>query len=700
MANTFLLFTYLIFIAFSAISATAGNALSTLDHDNAIPSGSNFTFVCDRSRYTSLGLNMSNFAFCDSSLSYDVRAKDLVNHMTLHEKVKQLGDNAYGVPRLGLPKYEWWSEALHGVSDIGPGTFFDDLVPAATSFPTVILTTASFNESLWRNIGQVVSTEARAMYNLGRAGLTYWSPTINVVRDPRWGRTTETPGEDPFIVGTYAANYVRGLQDIEGTENYEDLNSRPLKVSSCCKHFAAYDVDDWKGVERYTFDARVTEQDMIETFLLPFEMCVKEGDASCVMCSYNRVNGIPTCADPKLLNQTIRGDWNLHGTGFGLWDLLHQFHSKFSAAREGKGGIHRQVTNIPLCGADEGVPCRFISPIDGFSRYANVDYKIGCDVACKNESLIFPAMKAAKSADATIIVAGIDLSIEAESLDREDLLLPGYQTQFINQVANISKGPVILVIMSAGGVDISFAKSNISNIKAILWAGYPGEEGGLAIADVVFGKYNPGGRLPVTWYEAEYVDQLPMTSMQLRPDDRLGYPGRTYKFFNGSTVYPFGYGLSYTKFKYSLTSSFPSVHFKLNRFQHCYQLRYETDAFRPPCPAVLTDHLPCDDHHFNFEVEVKNVGSRDGNEVIIVYSKPPEGIVGAYIKQVIGFKRVFVQAGSSVKVKFRLNLCKSLHLIDYNAYSVLPSGGHTIVVGDDIASFPLQISFSSVEGYY
>ncbi|XP_021686167.2 probable beta-D-xylosidase 5 [Hevea brasiliensis] len=750
---------------------------------------------------------MSNFAFCDSSLSYDVRAKDLVNHMTLHEKVKQLGDNAYGVPRLGLPKYEWWSEALHGVSDIGPGTFFDDLVPAATSFPTVILTTASFNESLWRNIGQVVSTEARAMYNLGRAGLTYWSPTINVVRDPRWGRTTETPGEDPFIVGTYAANYVRGLQDIEGTENYEDLNSRPLKVSSCCKHFTAYDVDDWKGVERYTFDARVTEQDMIETFLLPFEMCVKEGDASCVMCSYNRVNGIPTCADPKLLNQTIRGDWNLHGyivsdcdsievmvddqeflsdtnedavaqtlkagldldcgiyyTNFtqnsvrqgkareeyidrsltylyvvlmrvGFFDGSNKFESlgkddvcnkehielAAQAAREGIVLLKNDNETLPLSsdkikklavvgphanateamiGNYAGVPCRFISPIDGFSRYANVDYKIGCDVACKNESLIFPAMKAAKSADATIIVAGIDLSIEAESLDREDLLLPGYQTQFINQVASISKGPVILVIMSAGGVDISFAKSNISNIKAILWAGYPGEEGGLAIADVVFGKYNPGGRLPVTWYEAEYVDQLPMTSMQLRPDDRLGYPGRTYKFFNGSTVYPFGYGLSYTKFKYSLTSSFPSVHFKLNRFQHCYQLRYETDAFRPPCPAVLTDHLPCDDHHFNFEVEVKNVGSRDGNEVVIVYSKPPEGIVGAYIKQVIGFKRVFVLAGSSVKFKFRLNLCKSLHLIDYNAYSVLPSGGHTIVVGDDIASFPLQISFSSVEGYY
>lgn len=232
---------------------------------------------------------MSNFAFCDSSLSYAARVKDLVDQMTLSEKVYQLGNLAYGVPRLGLPKYEWWSEALHGVSNVGPGTFYDDVVPGSTSFPTVISSTASFNESLWKKIGQVhlviyvrktililiwglmpyfiscflsllkaASTEARAMYNLGRAGLTFWSPNINVVRDPRWGRALETPGEDPFVVGRYAVQYVRGLQDVVGHEtNYTDLNTRPLKVSSCCKHYAAYDVDFWLGVDRTSFDARV-----------------------------------------------------------------------------------------------------------------------------------------------------------------------------------------------------------------------------------------------------------------------------------------------------------------------------------------------------------------------------------------------------------------------------------------------------------
>lgn len=123
----------------------------------------------------------------------------------------------------------------------------------ATAHALVIILFFSF----WVKLLQAVSTEARAMYNLGRAGLTFWSPTINVLRDPRWGRATETPGEDPFIVGKYAANYVRGLQDVEGHDNYTDPNSRPLKVSSCCKHYAAYDVDNWSGVDRFHFDARV-----------------------------------------------------------------------------------------------------------------------------------------------------------------------------------------------------------------------------------------------------------------------------------------------------------------------------------------------------------------------------------------------------------------------------------------------------------
>ena len=201
-----------------------------------------------------------------------------------------------------------------------------------------------------------------------------------------------------------------------------------------------------------------------------------------------------------------------------------------------------------------------------------------------------------------------------------------------------------------------------------------------------------GGRLPITWHEANYVDRLPMTSMPLRPVHSLGYPGRTYKFFNGSTVYPFGYGLSYTKFNYTLVSSQSSLPINLNKLQHCRDLDYDSDSFKPECPAVLVDDLECN-KYIEFEVEVQNVGSKDGDEVVIVYSNPPAGITDAPIKQVIGFKRVFVKAGESQNVKFALDACKSLGIVNYNAYKLLPSGGHTIVVGDGVVSFPIQVSF-------
>lgn len=199
--------------------------------------------------------------------------------------------------------------------------------------------------------------------------------------------------------------------------------------------------------------------------------------------------------------------------------------------------------------------------------------------------------------------------------------------------------------------------------------------------------------MPLTWHGADYVDKLPMTSMPLRPVDSLGYPGRTYKFFNGSTVYPFGYGLSYTNFTYTLTAPSRSLKLKRDKFQHCHSLKYKKGAYKPTCPSVKIDHLSCKDE-VEFEVEVQNVGSRDGSDVVMVYSKPPEGIAETYIKQVVGFKRVFVAAGLSEKVKFKLNVCNSFGIVDYSGYRVLPSGGHTVVIGDDKLSFPFNVNFS------
>ncbi|XVE81598.1 hypothetical protein DITRI_Ditri15bG0077800 [Diplodiscus trichospermus] len=788
-----ILFSVILVILSSSVVSFA--RLDPLDANDGIPK---YLHVCDPSRFKSLGLDMAEFAFCNKSLSFEVRAKDLVDRLTSVEKAQQMGDhNSTDLPRLGLPGYRWWSEALHGVAEVGsnPVTHFDSVVPGATSFPNVILTAASFNQTLWKTIGKVVSTEARAMYNLGRAGLTFWSPNINVVRDPRWGRTLETPGEDPYVVGLYAVNFVRGLQDIEGQENTGDPNSRPLKVSACCKHFASYDIENYLGLDRLHYDAKVSEQDMVETFNLPFEMCVKEGDVSSVMCSYNRVNGIPTCADAYLLKKLVRKDWNLHGYIVSDCDSINEivnshkwlkdsgedasahtlkagldldcgeYYTRFlpnavmqgkvkeaamdkaikylyvvlmrlgffdgipslaklgkkdicskentelaaEAAREGIVLLKNENEALPLdpakfksqaligphanatkamIGNYEGVPCKFISPIEGFSAFGKVTYEKGCnDIKCNNDSFIKPAVNVAKNADATVLFVGLDLSVEAEWVDREDLLLPGYQTHLVNQVAAASKGPVILVVMTAGAVDISFAKIN-PKIQSILWVGYPGEQGGRSIAEVVFGKYNPGGRLPLTWYEADYVDKLPMTSMALRPVDK--YPGRTYKFFNGSTVYPFGYGLSYTSFKYEHKPKEITFDIKLNRLQHCHGLPYKDGAPKQDCHSVSVDDLSCN-YEINLEIKVQNVGQKDGSDVVMVYSVPPEGLQGTPIKQLVGFERVYLHAKESKTVKFALNACKSLNIVDVSGYRLLPSGLHKIVVGD--LSIPVKVNY-------
>ncbi|KAF9690182.1 hypothetical protein SADUNF_Sadunf01G0169100 [Salix dunnii] len=504
-----------------------------------------------------------------------------------------LAENLVG--GLGIPRYEWWSEALHGVSYVGPGTRFSSVLPGATSFPQVILTAASFNTSLFEAIGKVVSTEARAMYNVGLAGLTYWSPNINIFRDPRWRRGQETPGEDPLLSSKYGSGYVRGLQQ------RDDGNADGLKVAACCKHYTAYDVDNWKGVDRYHFNVVVTKQDMDDTFQPPFKSCVVDGNVASVMCSYNKVIGIPTCADPNLLSGVIRGEWKLNGCryivtdcdsidvfynsqhytktpeeaaakailagldlncgsflgqhteaavkaglmnesaidkavsnnfatlmrlGFFDGDPRKQLYGKLGpkdvcsaenqelareAARQGIVLLKNTAGSLPLSltaiknlavigpnanvtktmiGNYEGTPCKYTTPLQGLAARVATTYLPGCsNVACSTAQ-VADAQKMAAAADATVLVMGADQSIEAESRDRVNILLPGQQQLLITAIANASTRPVILVIMSGGGMDVSFAKTN-DKITSILWVGYPGEAGGATIADIIFGSYNP-----------------------------------------------------------------------------------------------------------------------------------------------------------------------------------------------------------------
>jgi beta-glucosidase-like glycosyl hydrolase len=229
---------------------------------------------------------LSTFPICDQSIPTHQRAADLVSRMTTAEKITQMVHQAAAIPRLGLPNYDWWSEALHGVCS-GPG---------ATSFPQVINLGATFNMSLVHHIASVISTEARALNNAGHTGLTFYAPNVNIFRDPRWGRGQETPGEDPYLSAQYAYTFVNGMQ--RGDDD------RYLKVVATCKHYDAYDLENSDGTDRHHFNAIVNDQDLVETYLPPFESCIRDARVASIMCSYNAIDGIPACAN-KFLLQTI-----------------------------------------------------------------------------------------------------------------------------------------------------------------------------------------------------------------------------------------------------------------------------------------------------------------------------------------------------------------------------------------------------------
>ncbi|KAF3490449.1 hypothetical protein F2Q69_00056106 [Brassica cretica] len=856
--------------------------------------------------------------FCRVNVPIHVRVQDLIGRLTLQEKIRLLVNNAAAVPRLGIGGYEWWSEALHGVSDVGPGAKFGGAFPGATSFPQVITTAASFNQSLWEEIGRVVSDEARAMYNGGVAGLTYWSPNVNILRDPRWGRGQETPGEDPVVAGKYAASYVRGLQG-NGAGNR-------LKVAACCKHYTAYDLDNWNGVDRFHFNAKVSKQDLEDTYNVPFKSCVYEGKVASVMCSYNQVNGKPTCADENLLKNTIRGQWRLNGyivsdcdsvdvffnqqhytttpeeaaaasikagldldcgpflaiftegavkkgllteydvnlalantitvqMRLGMFDgnlgpyanlgprdvctLAHR-HLALEAAHQGivllknsgrslplsprrhrtvavigpnsdvtetmignyadcdsvdvffnqqhytttpeeaaaasikadldldcgpflaiftegavKKGLlteydvnlalantitvqmrlgmfdgnlgpyanlgprdvctlahrhlaleaahqgivllknsgrslplsprrHRTVAVIgpnsdvteTMIGNYAGKACTYTTPLQGISRYARTLHQAGCaGVACRGNQGFGAAEAAAREAEATVLVMGLDQSIEAETRDRTGLLLPGYQQELVTRVAQASKGPVILVLMGGGPIDVSFAKNN-PRVAAIIWAGYPGQAGGAAIANIIFGAVNPGGKLPMTWYPQDYVAKVPMTIMAMRAYGN--YPGRTYRFYKGPVVFPFGFGLSYTTFTHSLAQN-PLAQLSVSSY------KLNSAIFNSSSNSIKVSHANCGTFpKVPLHVEVSNTGEFDGTHTVFVFAEPPKnGIKGLGVnKQLIAFEKVHVTAGAKRTVQVDVDACKHLGVVDEYGRRRIPMGEHKLHIGD------------------
>ncbi|CAH8270598.1 unnamed protein product [Arabidopsis lyrata] len=742
-------------------------------------------FACDVTGNPSL----AGLRFCNTGLNIKSRVTDLVGRLTLEEKIGFLGSNAIGVSRLGIPAYKWWSEALHGVSNVGGGSSFSGQVPGATSFPQVILTAASFNVSLFQAIGKVVSTEARAMYNVGSAGLTFWSPNVNIFRDPRWGRGQETPGEDPELSSKYAVAYVRGLQETDGGD------PNRLKVAACCKHYTAYDVDNWKDVHRFTFNAVVNQQDMADTFQPPFKSCVVDGNVASVMCSYNQVNGKPTCADPDLLSGVIRGQWKLNGYivsdcdsvdvlytkqhytktpeeavaksilagldlncdhftgqyamkavkvglvnetaidkaisnnfatlmrlgffdgdpkkqqlygGLGPNDVCTANNQELArdAARQGIVLLKNSAGSLPLSpsaiktlavigpnanatetmiGNYNGIPCKYTTPLQGLAETVSSTYQLGCNVACAEPDLGSAAALAA-SADAVVLVMGADQSIEQENLDRLDLYLPGKQQELVTQVAKVAKGPVVLVIMSGGAFDITFAK-NEEKITGIMWVGYPGEAGGLAIADVIFGRHNPSGNLPMTWYPQSYVEKVPMTNMNMRPDKSNGYPGRTYRFYTGETVYAFGDGLSYTNFNHQILKAPKLVSLDLDENHACRSSECQSvDAIGPHCDNAVGGGL-----NFEVQLKVRNVGDREGSHTVFLFTTPPE-VHGSPRKHLLGFEKIRLGEKEETVIRFNVDVCKDLSVVDEIGKRKIALGHYLLHVGSFKHSLTISVS--------
>lgn len=569
------------------------------------------------------------------------KARDLVSRMTLEEKTGQMLYTAPAIPRLNLPSYNWWNEALHGVARAG----------LSTVFPQSIGLAATFDPELVEQIGKATGEEGRIKNEIYRSegergiykGLTYWSPNINIVRDPRWGRAHETYGEDPCLTAMMGTAFVKGLQG-PGPE---------MQAAACVKHFAVH-----SGPEetRHGFDAECSEQDLRETYLPAFERVIKDARVAGVMGAYNALNGVPVCASEKLQRRILRDEWGFEGYTVSdcgaisdISEMHHYKATKVEAAAEAvktgcdlncgsmygylleaveKGyleetyideAVTRLMTirlllnmdspetdaqkaidawlvkqsewaKLNLKAADQsmvllknngilplkhpqtvaviGPNARNLAAMEGnyhgtadkmTTVYEGIrkwlpDSQILVTEGChlyrnKIEGCALPddqvaeAAAFARYADVTVLCLGLDPSIEGElgdasneyaAGDKHSLYLPDSQRRLLKAVCQVSD-QVIVVLLSGGALELGEEQERVA---AVLQAWYPGAVGGEAVARVLTGVVNPTGRLPVTFYYNKQVDwDFEDYSME----------GKTYRFFQGEPLYPFGFGLSYRK---------------------------------------------------------------------------------------------------------------------------------------------------------
>lgn len=702
---------------------------------------------------------MSDEIYKDPSQPVAARARDLVSRMTLEEKVAQMGYGAPAIERLGIPAYNWWNECLHGVARAG----------IATVFPQAIGLAATWNTDLIHRIATAIGDEGRAKHHefvrQGQRdiyqGLTFWTPNINIFRDPRWGRGQETYGEDPYLTASIGVTFVKALQ---GDDPHY------MKAAACAKHYAVHSGPE---ADRHRFNAIASERDMRDTYLPAFEALVREANVEAVMGAYNRTNGEACCASPTLLDKILRKEWGFQGHVVSdCWAIrdIYRDHGLAKTPQEAaamavnagcdlncgdtfpylvkaveEGLIDEATitqaaerlfitriklgmfdppervayTQIPysvndsethkalaleaarqsivllknadnllpldkttlksiavigpnadwpevLLGNYNGTPSSVVTPLDAIraavSPETTVAYAPGCSVARMDRRGFNKAVRAASEAEVAIVIVGLSQEIEGEEGqqeglpkgaksrgDRTDITLPGVQEELL-QAIHATGTPVVVVLVNGSAVAINWAQDHV---PAILEAWYPGQAGGPAIADVLFGDYNPAGRLPVTFYKS--VAQLPAFT-----DYNMNR--RTYRYMTEEPLYPFGYGLSYTRFLYD-------------------NLDIE---FQPGRDSLL------------IHAEITNIGGVAGDEVVQLYLRDLEASEPRPNLELKGFTRVWLDAGETKTVTFDLHV-SLLSFYKDGAYIVEP-GAFEVLIGPSSADHRLRGSFRVTEG--
>jgi len=696
----------------------------------------------------------------DPSQPLPAREDDLTRRMSLAEKVAQLQNDAPGIPRIGLPAYNYWNEALHGIANNG----------IATVFPEPVGMASTWNPELLHQEGNVIGLEGRAKFNNyiskhnGDAkwwtGLTFWTPNINIFRDPRWGRGQETYGEDPCLTSEIGIEFVKGIQGDD--PNY-------MLAMACAKHYAVHSGPE---PDRHRFDAQASERDMFETYLPQFERVVREGKVAGVMGAYNAVNGVPCCASSFLLDDLLRKQWGFDGYVVSdcdairdIWDgqqhhyvatpeeaaaaavkagcdlccggdynalvravqqglitekeidvaLYHTLGTRFRLGlfdppekcayskitiKDNDTPEHRQValevarqslvllkndgilplnrakikriavigpngnSTSMLHGNYHGSASHPISILNGIKQLAGTNIEVtfaqGCPITTKTDrgiaawsrqdnettrplpELNAEALSHATNADLIIYVGGITPAQEGEMFDRDSIELPEVQEKLV-QALHATGKPVVMVNCSGSAIALPWEDEHL---PAILQAWYPGEEGGRAVAEVLFGEINPSGHLPVTFYRAT-ADLPSFTDYSMT--------NRTYRYFNGQPLFAFGHGLSYTRFDYR--------------------------------NAALATTNATADGTLKLTFQIANTGSRDGDEVAQVYFRHIKSALPQAKLALCAFARVQIPKGKTAQVAMEIPVERFRYWDTLKKQYTVEPGGYELMLGaasDDI----------------